>query len=122
MRRLYFAVPVRLQRLTRVTKRCVSECVSKYRVFDSTHFERKRSGQLQLVAAIRSSRDHQLRDQLQFWVQTRPCCKTNKQIGAEGADLAALDIGHPRLRNSENLRRFILGHTRVCQPASETLE
>ena len=34
MRRLDFEIPVGLQALTRVTKLCVKECVSKYRVFD----------------------------------------------------------------------------------------
>ena len=34
MRRLDSAIPVGLQALTRVTKQCVRECVSKYRVFD----------------------------------------------------------------------------------------
>jgi len=33
MRRLFSAIPVGLQWLTRVTKQCVRECVSKYRVF-----------------------------------------------------------------------------------------
>ena len=41
MRRLDSAIPVGHQLLTRVTKLCVRECVSKYRVFDSNFLDQK---------------------------------------------------------------------------------
>ena len=39
MRRLDFVIPVGYQALTHVTKLCVRECVSKYRIFDSSFLE-----------------------------------------------------------------------------------
>ena len=42
MRRLDSAIPVGHQLLTRVTKLCVRECVSKYRVFDAVNTVNRR--------------------------------------------------------------------------------
>ena len=42
MRRLEFVIPVGHQALSDVTKLCVRECVSKYRVFDAVNTVNRR--------------------------------------------------------------------------------
>jgi len=59
MRRLDSTIPAGHQRLTRVTKRCVRECVSKYRVFDSSFPHQKHFRTESLVNDQRKIRESQ---------------------------------------------------------------